>query len=106
LPENFLMRKWSKKYILKEAFADVFPKGFLEKSKQGFGVPVGDWLRSNLKTELLSYIEVLFLKEQSIFDIKNITRLVDDHLTRKQDQTFKVWAFFCFQKWYKTTYLK
>jgi asparagine synthase (glutamine-hydrolysing) len=106
LPEDYLLKKWSKKHILKEAFKEVFPKGFLEKSKQGFGVPVGDWLRNNLKAELLSYAETSFLQQQAIFEVKNITQLVDEHITGKQDQTFKVWAFFCFQKWYKNTYLK
>ena len=51
------MKGWNKKYILKEAFADKFAPGFLDKSKQGFGVPVGDWLRASLKPELESYIE-------------------------------------------------
>ncbi|WP_040281893.1 asparagine synthase (glutamine-hydrolyzing) [Psychroserpens damuponensis] len=105
LPEDYLLKKWSKKHILKEAFTDVFPKGFLEKSKQGFGVPVGDWLRDGLKTELLSYIELPLLKSQGIFKITEIQKLVEHHIHGKADNTFKVWSFFCFQKWYINTYL-
>jgi len=105
LPEDYLLNKWSKKHILKEAFKDVFPDGFLEKSKQGFGVPVGDWLRSGLKDELLSYIEPTFLNNQDIFNANNITKLVQNHVNVKEDNTFKVWSFFCFQKWYSKTYL-
>ncbi|RKE95305.1 asparagine synthase (glutamine-hydrolyzing) [Ichthyenterobacterium magnum] len=105
LPEDYLLHKWSKKHILKETFKDVFPSGFLEKSKQGFGVPVGDWLRSNLKKELLSYIEPQLLDSQNIFNAKEIIGLVKNHVSGKQDNTFKVWAFFCFQKWYSKAYL-
>lgn len=105
LPEDYLLKKWSKKHILKEAFKDNFPEGFLEKSKQGFGVPVGDWLRGGLKQELLSYIEASHLKNQGIFNMKNMTRLVENHVNGKEDNTFKVWSFFCFQKWYSKTYL-
>ena len=104
LPENYLLKKWSKKHILKESFKDVFPSGFLEKSKQGFGVPVGDWLRQGLKQELLGYIDSAFLIKQNIFSVQAIIELVDNHLTGKKDNTFKVWAFFCFQKWYTKTY--
>ncbi len=104
LPEDYLLKKWSKKHILKEAFKDVFPEGFLEKSKQGFGVPVGDWLRSGLKKELLGYAETSLLKRQGIFNVDNITKLVQNHVNGKADNTFKVWSFFCFQKWYVTTY--
>jgi asparagine synthase (glutamine-hydrolysing) len=106
LPENYLINKWSKKYILKEAFKDVFPKGFLEKSKQGFGVPVGDWLREGLKIELLRYTEKPFIEKQGIFNVNEINTLVNNHLQGKMDNTFKVWTYFCFQKWYTNIYLQ
>ena len=105
LPENYLMKGWDKKYILKEAFKDYFPKDFLNKSKKGFGVPVGDWLRGYLRPELESYIENNFLEKQNLFEKNFVRDLVENHLTGKQDNTFRVWAFFCFQKWYKETYL-
>jgi asparagine synthase (glutamine-hydrolysing) len=106
LPEEYLINKWSKKHILKEAFKNDFPEGFLEKSKQGFGVPVGDWLREGLKNELLSFIDKDFLKSQGIFNTKNMRQLVANHISGKVDNTFKVWPFFCFQKWYTLTYDK
>ncbi|MDF0708332.1 asparagine synthase (glutamine-hydrolyzing) [Flagellimonas okinawensis] len=105
LPESYLMKGWNKKYILKEAFKDQFPNKFLEKSKSGFGSPVGDWLRQSLRKELESYIEKDRLKLQAIFKIEEITKLVQDHLSGKKDNTFRVWAFYCFQKWYWNTYM-
>ncbi len=104
LPEQYLMKGWDKKFILKEAFRDEFPKDFLDKSKSGFGVPIGDWLRSSLKKDLEKYIDGTFLKTQNIFQVEMITKLVRDHLNGI-DNTFMVWTFFCFQKWYRNTYL-
>lgn len=106
LPENYLMKGWNKKHILKEAFRDQFPDEFLEKSKSGFGSPTGDWLRQSLRKELESYIEPAMLKSQGIFNIDFITKLVNDHLDSKKDSTFRVWSYYCFQKWYKFNYLK
>lgn len=104
LPEDYLMNGWNKKYILKEAFKDQFPEGFLEKSKQGFGSPVGNWLKSSLKEELQGYIKEDFIAEQGIFNPETIISLVKDHLNSKRDNTFRVWAFYCFQKWYVNIY--
>ncbi len=104
LPENFLMNGWNKKHILKEAFKEQFPHEFLEKSKKGFGSPVGNWLKSSLKNELEGYIDEKLLKNQGLFNVPTITNLVKDHLESKRDNTFRVWAFYCFQKWYKYTY--
>jgi len=105
LPDNYLMKGWNKKYILKEAFKKDFPEEFLEKSKQGFNIPVGDWLRSSLRTELESFIDVAFLESQNIFNIEHCRTLIKDHLSNKRDSTYSVWAFYSFQKWYKHTYL-
>jgi asparagine synthase (glutamine-hydrolysing) len=104
LPDSYLINGWDKKHILKEAFKDYFPKNFLNKSKKGFGVPVGDWLRSELRVELLSFIDKGLITKQNIFDFEAVSKLVLNHLHSMVDNTFRVWSFFCFQKWYKETY--
>lgn len=76
LSEFYLMKGWNKKYLLKESIAENFPKSFLDKSKKGFGIPVGDWLSGHLSTELKSYIETGFLKAQDIFITEEIVSLV------------------------------
>lgn len=104
LPDRFLINGWDKKHILKEAFKGYFPKNFLNSSKKGFGVPVGDWLKTSLKAELLSYVESDFLVKQGIFKQDKLLSIVMNHLSGTVDNTFRVWTFFCFQKWYKNIY--
>lgn len=100
LPDSYLINGWDKKHILKEAFKEFFPRDFLNKSKKGFGVPVGDWLRSELRLELLKYIDKSFILNQNIFNYEVVLKLVMDHLDSKVDNTFKVWTYYCFQKWW------
>ncbi|MDF3079020.1 MAG: hypothetical protein K0S09_2909 [Sphingobacteriaceae bacterium] len=104
LPDSYLMKGWNKKYILKKAFEEYFPKSFLDKSKKGFGVPVGDWLRTGLKKELLEYVDLAFLDKQGLFYPESVRQLVLNHVLGISDNTFKVWAYYCFQKWYKGIY--
>lgn len=105
LPDKYLLNFWNKKYLLKESFKNFFPKNFLDKPKQGFAIPIGDWLRTNFKLELLSYIENGFLIKQNIFNVLPVQKLVLDHVESKTDNTFKVWTFFCFQKWYINSFI-
>jgi asparagine synthase (glutamine-hydrolysing) len=104
LPDKFLLNGFDKKILLKESFKQYFPKQFLDKSKKGFSVPVGDWLRDIFKDELLSFTESEFLIKQGIFKFEYIRLLVDNHISGKEDNTFKVWTFYCFQKWYKNIF--
>ncbi len=100
LPEDFLIHKNETKYILKKTFEDLLPKNLFKHTKSGFGVPVGDWLRSDLKFQLQSFINKEFIEEQKIFNYNYVKKMVNDHLNQHCDQTFKVWSFYCFQLWY------
>ncbi len=104
LPSGYLIKNGSKKHILKEAFKDVFPSNFFEKSKKGFGVPVGDWLRTILKDELMFLCDKSFIEEQNLFKYNYVYEMVRRHITGQEDNTFKVWTYFCFQKWYKASH--
>jgi asparagine synthase (glutamine-hydrolysing) len=104
LPDSFLLKGWDKKHLLKQSFKHYFPEKFLDKSKRGFAVPVGDWLRSSLKKELLSYVEVEFLTSQNLFQVSFIRNLVLNHVSGKIDNTYRAWTFYCFQKWYVESY--
>lgn len=106
LPEEFLLKGNEKKRILKKAFENDFPKDFLEKTKQGFGVPVGDWLKTSLKEELMYYSQKHLILEQNIFNYEGIHSLVKQHVANKIDNSFQVWTFYCFQKWYFNIYCK
>ena len=76
----------------------------MEKPKKGFVVPVGDWLRSGLKHELETYIDSKFLETQVIFNVEYIKNMVRDHLDGKKDNSYKVWTYYVFQKWYCNIY--
>ena len=104
LPESYLLKGWDKKHILKEAFKHEFPEGFLDKSKKGFVVPVGDWLREGLRKELESYIDTKFLEEQAIFNIDYIKTIINNHLNGTEDNSYKAWTIYTFQKWYCNSY--
>ncbi|MGY5351716.1 asparagine synthase (glutamine-hydrolyzing) [Wenyingzhuangia sp. IMCC45533] len=104
LPDDFLLKGWNKKYLLKKTFDKYFPEKFLDKSKKGFAVPVGDWLRSVFSRELRSYIDASFIERQDLFQTEYIRELVINHLSGKEDNTYRVWTYFCFQKWYVNIY--
>jgi asparagine synthase (glutamine-hydrolysing) len=69
LPEDFLIKGWEK-HILKESFKEYFPKDFLNKSKKGFGVPVGNWLRAGLKRNCYLILIKRLLKSKIYFILK------------------------------------
>ncbi|HBP21499.1 MAG TPA: asparagine synthase (glutamine-hydrolyzing), partial [Planctomycetes bacterium] len=51
LPYRYKLRGLARKWILKRALEGRLPESILRRSKQGFGVPNGEWLRGPLRAE-------------------------------------------------------
>ena len=47
VPAKLKVKGWKKRYIFKKAFQKLLPAEILAKKKHGFGLPTGDWLRSD-----------------------------------------------------------
>lgn len=100
LPEKYLINGREKKWLLRKAFEKDFPINFLNASKHGFGIPVGNWLRTHLKNEVAKYSCKRLIKDQGIFNYEYLVDILTSHMEGKKDFTFQVWAFYCFQEWY------
>ena len=49
LPDHLKVRRMSGKWLLQAAFGELLPPAVCARGKQGFGVPVGHWLKSELR---------------------------------------------------------
>lgn len=101
LPHHFKIDDHNKKKILKETFADLLPKETMSFSKKGFGIPIRIWFQKELKEELLSLLSEDFLISQNIFNISYVNKIVEEHMSNKENHSSKLWQLFVFQKWYK-----
>jgi asparagine synthase (glutamine-hydrolysing) len=69
IPHQYKVRKGCTKFILKKALEPVLPMEILHRSKKGFGVPVGAWLRSGaLQVEARSNAGVSATRVQHYID--------------------------------------
>lgn len=104
IPSDFKLKGNNKKYILKETFKDILPRHILNAPKHGFGVPVGEWLKKELKNDLLELTERNFIKNQGLFQYEYIEKIIQEHLSGINDFSFQLWTLFVFQKWYKKVF--
>ena len=56
LPDEFLIRGFTKKRILKDLTHKYVPKELLDRPKIGFGVPMDKWLRSDLRPRFEDFL--------------------------------------------------
>ena len=99
LPYNFKSRGWQTKYLLKRLMGSKLPKDIVFRRKKGFGVPLGEWLRKDLKdfcNQLLSEEEI---SKSGFFNADFIERLKSEHFSGKKDNRKLLWNLMAFQLW-------
>ncbi|OGS22588.1 MAG: asparagine synthase (glutamine-hydrolyzing) [Elusimicrobia bacterium RIFOXYA2_FULL_39_19] len=101
LPSNWKLHNFTSKYIFKETFKDLLPEQIQKRGKQGFGIPVGKWFKHDLK----DYARQVLLDSKSLnrgyFDKKEVSNLLEDHISGKSDHGYRIWALLMLELWHK-----
>jgi asparagine synthase (glutamine-hydrolysing) len=100
IPPNLKLKGLKTKHILKRAMRDKLPPDILARRKKGFGIPVAQWLRTELKPMALDIFSEERIRQQGIFDYRAISRLLDEHLRGRKDHRKQLWTLLMFQSWF------
>jgi asparagine synthase (glutamine-hydrolysing) len=80
---------------------DRLPAEILTRPKMGFGVPVGEWLRGELRPLLEDTVLSSAALNRGYFREQAVQSLVDDHLSRRVDRTAHLWALLMLELWFR-----
>ncbi|HVF55397.1 MAG TPA: asparagine synthase (glutamine-hydrolyzing) [Pyrinomonadaceae bacterium] len=101
LPENFKLRGLTTKYLLKRVLKKILPTENLTRSKMGFGVPIGHWLRG----EMQGFLRETLLSEKAgrrgIFKPEAVGRMVEGHTSGGRDHTHQLWTLLMLELWFQ-----
>ena len=92
------------KHILKETFRDILPPSLLKRAKAGFEIPIGHWLKNDLKSLIFHYLSKKRIETQQIFRYETVRRLVSDLFDNRTDTSWMLWNLIVFQYWYDRYY--
>lgn len=101
IPSKFKINAGNTKMIFKDTFSDLLAPEVLKGKKRGFSVPIGNWLKKELKSELLDLLSKDFIEEQALFNFEYIEHILNEHFSEKKNRFSELWTLFVFQRWYK-----
>jgi asparagine synthase (glutamine-hydrolysing) len=99
VPSSLKLRAGTGKYLLKRAMADYLPAEILDRRKMGFGVPLGAWLRGELRDYAHDVLLSKAARERGVFRISEVERLLRVHDSGRRDWSARLWALMCFELW-------
>jgi asparagine synthase (glutamine-hydrolysing) len=87
------------KQILKTMLARRFPPAWFERPKQGFGMPVEQWFRGELRGLLERYTDPARLRRRGLLQAETVGRAVREHLSGRRNFARKLYALVAFEVW-------
>lgn len=99
LPEAYKRRGNAGKLVLKRACADLLPEDIQTRPKQGFGVPIGQWFRRELRELVCDALLDPRARGRGLFRIEAIRALLAEHQQGRHDHSSRLWALLVFELW-------
>jgi asparagine synthase (glutamine-hydrolysing) len=103
LPGSLKIRNGETKYLLKRAAARFFPEEMVRRPKEGFLMPVAQWMQGALEPWVRETLSPARLALHGLFDAPHVAALVDRLYQPGADYTTanRVLVLLVFQEWYE-----
>lgn len=88
------------KWPLKQVLYQYLPREMMERPKMGFGVPIHEWLRSELKEWTQDLLSFERLKNQGLYNPVLVQDTLTKHLEAQENNAAKLWDILMVQAWF------
>lgn len=99
MPLELKIRNGQGKWLLREVLYRHVPKALIERPKQGFGIPLGAWLRGPLREWAESLLNEARLHREGYFHPASIRKMWQEHLEGRGNWQPHLWTILMFQAW-------
>ncbi|WP_307349936.1 asparagine synthase (glutamine-hydrolyzing) [Caulobacter ginsengisoli] len=87
------------KQVLRKVLDRYVPRALIDRPKQGFALPIGRWLRGELKDWGEALLAPSRLKDQGLFDPAAARRCWDEHQSGRRNWDTRLWVLLMAQAW-------
>jgi asparagine synthase (glutamine-hydrolysing) len=97
---HFRYEKGTQKKILRDILKEYIPEEVFNQPKRGFAVPIGDWMRNELREEFMTALNDDFLNKVPNLNVIKFKKMLEEHMSSKQNHSANIWKLFVLSKWY------
>jgi len=97
LPMGMKLARGQGKHLLRQVLYRYVPRAMIERPKQGFAVPIGDWLRAPLKDWAGDLLSDASLRRRDLICPRSVAALWSEHQSGGRDHSARLWAVISLQ---------
>jgi len=99
MPAHFKIRDGERKWVLKQAMKGIVPETILRRKKEGFSIPVKNWLRRELAPLMRTLLAPDRVRARGLFDAAEVSRLVEEHVAGRENHAHTLFPLMVFERW-------
>ena len=99
MPSEYKVRPRETKHLLKRVASRHVPRACVYRPKEGFSIPIKNWLATSLRPVMDDLLSAERLARQRIFQVATVERLVAEHLDQRANHSHVLWSLLVFQDW-------
>lgn len=100
LPGRMKIKQGRVKSILKDAVADLLPPGLVDRPKEGFVMPINEWLLKSLQSYVLDALSPARLMRHGMLDPQAVAQLLTRYYSGETGLAARIWNLVSFQMWW------
>ncbi len=101
LPGNMKIKNGDVKAVLKETVDPLLPMGITRRPKEGFVLPIFDWMVEKLKDYSMDVLSEKRLNRHGMFNIDRVNDILLNYYSGEKNNAGKVWNLMMFQIWWE-----
>jgi asparagine synthase (glutamine-hydrolysing) len=101
IPSSLKLSGLETKHILKQAVKDLVPAEILNRPKQGFGVPIQEWINQQLRARIRDTLSEARTRQRGYVDSHYVDVLLNEHERGRRDHSMGLWALLMFEIWHR-----
>lgn len=101
LPIDTKIKDGKGKWLLRQVLNKYVPQELYDRPKQGFSVPIDEWLRGPLKDWAEDLLDEYELKSQGMINYVHVRKLWQEHLKGRGNYADRLWCVLMFQSWHR-----
>lgn len=99
LPPNYKVRGGVTKWFFKKAMEGILPNEIIYRQKEGFSIPIKNWLKSELNDLMNEALSPKRISEMNYFNPFYIQRMMFEHMQGIQNHAHRLWPLIVFSLW-------
>lgn len=99
MPAHLKVRGGQTKVLLKRVAARHLPRECVYRPKEGFSVPIKNWLRAQLRPLMEELLSPGRIAGEGIFRVREVEAMKEAHLQGRENYSHLLWAMMVFQDW-------